>query len=85
MEITRLIKIASSAYSRDGEVFAYHKHPEGNFGDGLAKFIAIELLETFDETASDDDQLFTAAEVMRISNNELEKVMDAFEDVRSAK
>ena len=39
------MKIVSDAYDADGVVWQYYKHPNGNFGDTLAKFVAIECQE----------------------------------------
>ena len=44
-KLDKLMKVVSDAYDADGVVWQYYKHPNGDFGDTLAKFIAIECVE----------------------------------------
>lgn len=44
-DLDKLMKIVSDAYDADGVVWQYYKHPNGDFGDTLAKFIAVECVE----------------------------------------
>ena len=72
MELARLIKRASAAYPDDlvkdyfdakhGEVRTKHPHGED---DGLARFICVEIVETFDAEASDARQLKEASRAIQ--------------------
>ena len=81
MKLLELIQIASDAYDADGWVMRYHTHPDDEplTGDGLAHFIAVELAETFDEDASDEQQLETAQDAMLRARDELQSVIYALE------
>lgn len=82
MNLKRLIEIADAAYdSGDGEnlVSRYHNSPHDDSGDSLARFIAIELSETFDSNSSDEEQLNTAASQIQRAIDQLTNVLDAFE------
>ena len=78
LKLADIIKIASDAYP-DGLVEQYYKHPSGSHGDTLAKFIAIELRDTFDPSASEADQLVEAARVLDCAAHELAHVKRAFD------
>lgn len=58
------------------------KPDDARIGDTLAKFIVIELCETFDDEASDVEQLKEAARVMSSAKRELEDVSSAFESAQ---
>lgn len=72
-----IIDIADKAYG-DDLIAMYHKDIDGNHGDGLARFIAVELRETFDSSASNEDKLFGAHSAMTSSSSQLERVAKAF-------
>jgi hypothetical protein len=76
MKLEALIDIADQAYP-DGLVRNYFDDPQGNHGDSLARFIAFELTETFDENANDENQLIQAIHVIANGRDELEQVLDA--------
>ena len=63
MKLKDIIKIASDAYS-DGLIEQYFNTPSGDFGDSLAKFIAMEIKDTYDPAATDNKQLFEAYRVI---------------------
>jgi hypothetical protein len=48
MKLESLISIASSAYP-DDLIQQYFEKPKERHGDTLAEFIAVELVETYDE------------------------------------
>jgi hypothetical protein len=48
MTKTELLRIADRVYP-DGLLWLYYMEPDAGHGDTLAKFIASELAETFDE------------------------------------
>ena len=79
MTLNEIIKVASDAYP-DGLVELYHTNPSGNHGDGLARFIAVELKETYDAAASAGNQIYEAWRTMRLARAELDAVCDALED-----
>jgi len=81
LKLESLIEAASAGYP-DGLVQQYYDEPEENHGDSLAKFIMIELSETFDEEAPDDDQVETAIHQLTRARNELETVIGYLEDLR---
>ncbi|HSB81964.1 MAG TPA: hypothetical protein VLM91_24555, partial [Candidatus Methylomirabilis sp.] len=63
MTLDRLVQIANAAYS-DDLVWQYHRHPKRKFGDGLAKFIAEEIGETYEADAPTEQQLAEAVRVI---------------------
>jgi hypothetical protein len=86
MTLDDLIKIANSEYGDDliSRYYEARKEreepPKDDIGDTLAKFIVIELCETFDGAATDKDQLSEAARVMNSAMRQVGDVADAFEN-----
>lgn len=82
MDINDIIKEADAAYDRDEPVLAYwnlktrrpRKRPLFGMGDTLAKFIAIEIHETFDPKATDEEQLSEAHRVMDRAADQMQSV-----------
>ena len=90
MKINDLIKIVDNAYL-DGLVGQYWDWPycrpipwasAGNIGDTLARFIAVELGETFDPRATDANQLTEAMRTLKMATQELEGVIKALREAR---
>lgn len=79
MNLTEIIKIASEAYDADGTVMQCHLNPDEDHGDTLAKFIALELAETYNEEQTDAMQLNTASDTIGKASTELEAIYDAFD------
>jgi len=80
MTLETLTTIANKAYDAgSGLVLDYFHAPETNHGDGLAKFIAVELQDTYDDTATDAAQREEAARVIRAAAAQLEAVAAALE------
>ena len=50
-------------------------NPDG--GDALAEFVALELYESYDSEADDDEQLATAVKVMQSAADDLAAVAHA--------
>jgi hypothetical protein len=78
------LNLANTGYP-DGALSGYYtktgrKREGSDSFDGLAKFIVIELIETFEPRASREDQLETAAGCIRIAIEELESVLDVLEN-----
>lgn len=75
MTFDELIDIVDGAYP-EGLVRKYVDDPDGYHGDGLAKFIAVELKETFDPAESSSRQLDDAVRAIARSVNDLNEVLD---------
>jgi hypothetical protein len=79
MKLSKLIAIADKVYP-DGMIgMAYKAEPKEDVGDTLATFIVRELRDTYDEKASDKEQLQEAARVIRAAVTELDVVQEAFQ------
>ena len=86
MTLNQLVCRAASIYP-DAQVLEYwdmdaqapRLNPQG--GDTLARFIAVELAETFDAKASDGDQIATACRAMQTAADELAAVAHALSDL----
>ena len=78
MKIQELIQIVDSAYP-DGKVGEYYAEPEKDHGDTLAKFVYLELIDTFDPVATRKKQLATAARAMNNAIYELRHVLKEIE------
>ena len=68
--------VVDKAYG-DSIVRAYDLDPAGNHGDGLARFIAGEIRETFDPELNDKDQIIKAIRVMETARRQLNGVVSA--------
>lgn len=84
MKLSEIIAIADRAYP-DGLVQAHFENPDGQHGDTLAEFIALELKDTYDADASSQDQLAEAVRAMRRARDELEGVLAALENIDKEK
>ena len=86
MTLNQLVCRAASAYP-DAFVMEYWdalkevpmKNPNG--GDTLAEFVALELYESFDPEAGDDEQLTTALKVMQSAADDLQAVAHALANI----
>jgi len=78
MKLSEIIAIADRAYP-DGLVQAHFEDPDGQHGDTLAEFIALELQDVYDADAGDEDQWSEAARVIRRARDELDSVLSALE------
>lgn len=76
LTLDELIQMVNAIYP-DGKVFEYHNEPDGLHGDGLARFIAFELGETFVDGTDVRDQLEDAIHAMTTAWNELGAVREA--------
>jgi hypothetical protein len=82
MNLLQLQQLADKGYG-DGTMGCYYNHKTGkpklyarSGGDTLAKFIAIELAETFEPDAPEGDQLAEAIRVMVRASEDLGNVID---------
>lgn len=75
MTLDEIIAIANDHYHA-GLVLHYHKGEEGY--DTLAKFIAVELKDTYSPSASSEAQLREALHAMETARDQLEEVATAF-------
>ena len=80
MRLDTIIKIASAAYDADDLVWQYYKYPRQDHGDGLAKFIAREIEETYDREAPSEVQLAEAIRVMSNAALQVQNVVDDLTD-----
>ena len=86
MTLNQLVCRAASAYP-EAFVMEYwnqaserpRANPEG--GDTLAEFVALELYESFDPEAGDDEQLATAVKVMQSAADDLLAVAHALANI----
>lgn len=72
--LDELIAIADEGYS-DGLGLAYHEEPDGEHGDTLAKFVAVELADTFTEGLPRAEQIAAAIHAMTTAIRDLEEVV----------
>lgn len=67
MTLLELLDAANQGYP-DGYLAEYYDTKTGKrksgSGDGLAQFIVLELIDTFDSEATDDSQIGTATQVL---------------------
>ena len=86
MTINDLINKAAEGYT-DSQLLMYwtgfgnrahfYDNPDG--GDGLARFIVLELSETFDPEACREDQLAEAVRVMTNASRDVQGVIEALQ------
>lgn len=82
MKLTDLISRAASGYP-DAQILEYwdlaraEPRANPNGGDTLAYFIAVEIAETFDPDASDEDQLDQAIRAVERAVRDMQGVIDA--------
>jgi len=76
MTLKQIIDIADAAYP-DGFVGLYAKQPKKNHGDTLAKFIYLELKDTYAPELSGPRQLSLARRAIANAIDELQTVLDA--------
>jgi len=86
MTLNQLVCRAASAYP-DVFVLEYFDlltskpKPNPDGGDTLAEFVALELYESFDPEAGDDEQLATAVKVMQSAADDLAAVAHALANI----
>ena len=80
MKLVEILNKANEGYD-DGFLTEYYNETTGElkdgFGDGLAKFIVVEIAETYDSEASDEDQINEAVRVLEAAKQDLDGVIDA--------
>ena len=84
MRLIDLMEVANDVYDDEGTLSAYFNEDTGKFednngGDSLARFIAIELNETFDKNATKDVQLNTAIYALCRAREQLQNVIHMLE------
>lgn len=80
MTFADIIDIADKAYGEEGLVAAYHRCPKKNFGDTLAKFIAVEIKDVSGKEPDDEHALNFAAGAIESAVGQLERVATALRD-----
>jgi hypothetical protein len=80
MTLLEVLNVANKGYP-DGGLTRYFDpetgEPVDRYGDALAKFVVIEISETYEEGESDVDNLSRAKQVIRTAQGELEQVIEA--------
>lgn len=89
MELNKLMEIANDVYP-DGLIGQYWNNGNGmpdvvELGDGLARFVAMEIAETFDPDLKSSEQLEEAANCVGRAASELESVAEALHAARITK
>jgi len=80
MQLVELLKRANTGFN-DGFLSEYFNEETGEYnpdgkGDTLAQFVVIEISETFDKDATDDNQLHEARHQMGNAIRDLQGVID---------
>lgn len=79
MELKKLLEVANKGYP-DGYLAHYYDE-DGNFvegdGDTLARFVVIEIIETYAPGESEEEQLETATTAMKRARKDIEGVVQA--------
>jgi len=83
MKLNDIMEIVHKAYPDEGTREYWYKKencpdPQGS-GDTLAKFVVQEIYETYDDSATDKEQLEEAARVMRRAEETLALVAEVLE------
>ena len=79
LSLPDLIDLADRAYNIDNMVRLYSRQPNTNHGDGLAKFVADELADTFDSSLDTHDKLVAAITAVESAVSQLQGVVLAFQ------
>jgi hypothetical protein len=83
MMLVELLNAANQGYP-DGYLAEYYDTKTGKrkpgSGDGLARFIVLELIDTFDSEATDDSQIGIATQVLERAREDLLGVIQALGD-----
>lgn len=80
MTLQEIIEIADIAYDDDLLVRQYYDDLDGEFGDTLARFVAVELMDTYVGDDSDEEQLKEACRVMDRASTRLLRISEAFDE-----
>jgi hypothetical protein len=76
VKIETLVEYADAGYSDDNILMQYLRDPRADHGDTLAKFVVLELAETFDPDATAEAQINEAVRVIRNAVSQLEGVLE---------
>jgi len=76
LPLADLIEAANEAYG-DDLIASYHDDPEGEHGDTLAKFIAVELRDTYEEGQTAENIVDEAVRAMGVAIRDLSSVREA--------
>lgn len=82
MKLNELMQLASAGYPDGLETFYDDETGEPleyRTGDTLARFVVVEISETFDADLSDAEQIAEAVRVMSQGRDELQGVVDALQ------
>lgn len=76
-DLEKMMQVVSDAYECDDTVMNYYRDPTGDYGDTLAKFIAVECKETAAESGMAGIQ--AAYRAMLTAQNQIDSVCAALE------
>ena len=82
MKLIELMQKANAGYP-DGFLANYYHPKTGQkkrgSGNGLAQFIAVELIETFSDDTDEDAQIQTAVQMLENAIRDIQATIDALE------
>jgi len=76
MTLEKIIDVADQAFP-DGFVRKYYDDPQTEHGDSMARFIAFNIIETYEEDITDEEQLAAAMHCLLNGRDELIAVIEA--------
>lgn len=85
MQLHEIMEIIHPAYPDEETRQCWNpkrNRPCSGAGDGLAEFIVREIADTYDESASDHDQIEEAIRVMQRARFELQNIIEALQSAR---
>jgi hypothetical protein len=88
LTLLQILNKANKGYDEEGTLATYYYAKTGHLkppavmvklGDGLARFVVVEIAETFDPDASESEQSTEAIRVMESAKRQIEGVIYALE------
>jgi hypothetical protein len=80
MKLDKLIDLVDNGYGNERLVKAYHDKPAEDHGDTLARFIALEIAESFDANADDEEQLQGAVSAIETAEEQINNILNRLYD-----
>ena len=83
MDVKEILDIANTGYPDSFLEVYYNDKGEllpNEGGDSLARFVVIEIIETYDDNLTDEEQLEEAIRVISAGESDLSQVREALED-----
>lgn len=85
MQLHEIMEIIHPAYPDEETRLCWNaksNRPRQGAGDGLATFIVREIADTYDESATDDEQIAEAIRVLQRARFELQNIIEALQSAR---